>query len=160
MNAFLEWVGRTPLSLYFGEAAWTIPTIQAVHIMAVGAVLFSGLWLDMRILGLVGRDQSFAGLSRRFSPWIGWGILVLLLTGLLLMIAEPTRAITNPYFQIKMAALVVVAILTWAMATGAQAHSELWETPERRATPKLVAVVSLLLWAVIVTAGRWIAYGP
>jgi hypothetical protein len=160
MNSFLDWVGRTPLSLYMGDTAWTIPTIQAVHIMAVAAVFFSAFWLDMRILGVVGRSQSFPAMARRFAPWIGWGVLVLLLTGLLLMVAEPTRAITNLYFQVKMAALLVVAALTWAMAAGAGAGSPLWTAPETRSTAKLVAVVSLVLWALIVTAGRWIAYGP
>jgi hypothetical protein len=160
MNAFLDWVGQTRFSLYFGEAAWAIPTIQAVHIMAIAVVLFSGLWLDMRVLGVVGRGQSFLALSRRFAPWIWWGVLVLALTGVLLMIAEPTRAITNSYFQIKMALLAVVAALTWAMAAGAKAEAPLWTAPETRLLPKLVAVISLLLWAAIVTAGRWIAYGP
>ncbi len=160
MNSFLDWVGRTPLSLYMGETAWTIPTIQAIHIMAVAVVFFSALWLDMRILGVVGKGQSFAAMARRFAPWIGWGVLVLLLTGLLLMTAEPTRAVLNLYFQLKMAALLIVGTLTWAMAAGAKADSPLWGAPETRGTAKLIAVVSLVLWALIVTAGRWIAYGP
>jgi hypothetical protein len=160
MNSFLEWVGTTPLSLMLGNVTWAIPTIQAVHIMAIAAVFTSALLLDMRIFGVVGRDQTFADMTRRFSPWVGWGVLVLLVTGLLLMVAEPTRAITNLYFQIKMAALLVVCAVTWIMTAGAQAGALLWTAPEHKLSAKLVAAVSLLLWAVIITAGRWIAYGP
>lgn len=158
MDAFLNWVGETGLSLWLGNVPWAISSIQSVHIMAIAVVFTSALLMDLRVLGLAGRGQSLGDLSRRFAPWIGWGLVVLLLTGLLLMVAEPTRAILNKYFQIKMLSLVMVGALTWAMTSGARREGGFWSRPELSAQAKLLAVVSLLLWAVIVTTGRWIAY--
>lgn len=160
MNEFLAWVGRTPFSQTLQNELWMVPTIQAVHILALALVFTSALVLNLRLLGVVQKSQSISLLNDRFIPWIGWGVLVLAVTGLLLMISEPTRAILNLYFQIKMAALLIVGGFTWAMAASVAKNPEAWEAPESRSSVRLMAVVSLVLWAVIMTAGRWIAYGP
>lgn len=160
MNGFLDWVGTTTLSQTLQNQFWMVPTIQAVHIMAITAVFTSALVLDMRLLGVMHKGQALQRLNTRFMPWIGWGVLVLLVTGVLLMIAEPTRAILNPYFQIKMAALVVVGAITWSLAKAVARSPDAWAEPERNPVAKPLAVASLILWAIIVTAGRWIAYGP
>lgn len=157
---FLEAVGRSPLSQLMQNASWTISVIQSVHIMALALVFTSAALVDLRLLGVADRDQPLQRMTARFLPMVGWGVLALLLTGLLLMIAEPKRAILNPYFQIKMAAVLVVCCLTWALAAAVGKHPDRWADPERRAGPRVIAIVSLALWALIITAGRWIAYGP
>ena len=134
MNAFLDAVGATPLSQLLQNVRWLIPLIQSTH-----------------ILGVAARGQATASLTARFLPWVGWGVLVLLVTGLLLMVAEPRRALLNPLFQMKMAALVVVGAMTWVIAARA---------PDKGGLAKSLAVVSLILWLVIIALGRWIAYGP
>ena len=157
---FLDAVGRTPLSQAMQNASWTISAIQSVHIMALALVFTSAALVDLRLLGVADRDQPLQRMTARFLPSVGWGVLALLLTGLLLMIAEPKRAILNPYFQIKMAAVLVVSCLTWALAAAVEKHPDRWANPERGTGPRVIAIVSLVLWALIITAGRWIAYGP
>ena len=160
MTSFFDWVGSTPLSQAMQNEAWMIPTIQAVHIGAIAAVFTSAVVLDLRLLGVSNKGQALPVMTNRFVPWIGWGVLALLLSGLLLMIAEPTRAILNLYFQLKMAALVVVGAMTWSMAAAVKRNPEGWLAPEKSGGAKLIAIISLALWALIVVAGRWIAYGP
>jgi uncharacterized membrane protein len=157
---FLDAVGRTPLSQVMQNASWTISVIQSVHIMALALVFTSAALVDLRLLGVADRDQPLQRMTARFLPAVGWGVLALLLTGLLLMIAEPKRAILNPYFQIKMAAVLMICCLTWALAAAVEKHPDRWAHPERRTAPRVIAIISLLLWALIITAGRWIAYGP
>ena len=160
MNDFLESVGRTPLSQMMQNASWTISLVQSAHIMALAVVFTSAAAVDLRLLGVMGRDQPLQRTTERFLPAVGWGVLALAVTGLLLMIAEPKRAILNPYFQIKMAALAAVLCLTWALGAAVARHPERWTMPQRRGLSRLTAAVSLALWALIITAGRWIAYGP
>ncbi|MGZ3363954.1 MAG: DUF6644 family protein [Caulobacteraceae bacterium] len=152
MNAFLDAVGRTPLSQLMQDVRWLIPLIQSTHILALSLVFVSATVVDLRILGVAGRGQPLTSLTSRFLPWVGWGVLLLLVTGLLLMMAEPRRAILNPLFQIKMAALVVAGGMTWFIAAKAPAGD--------RSIAKSLAVSSLVLWLVIIALGRWIAYGP
>lgn len=153
MNAFLDAVGQTAFSQTLQNVRWLIPLIQSVHIFALALVFTSAAIVDLRLLGVAGRGQPLARMSERFLPTVGWGVLVLLTTGLMLMAAEPHRALLNPFFQLKMAALVLVGGFTFAIARMAHA---------RRVIPaaKAIAVLSIVLWLVIIALGRWIAYGP
>jgi hypothetical protein len=153
-------IERTPLSQLMQNASWTISAIQSVHIMALAVVFTSAAAVDLRLLDVMGRDQPLQRMTARYFPAVGWGLLALFATGLLLMIAEPKRALLNPYFQIKMAAVVLVGALTWALGRAVSRHPERWIMPRRRGLSKGIAIVSLVLWVVIITAGRWIAYGP
>ena len=160
MNDFLEAVRRTPLSLFLqANADLLIPSIQAVHIIALAIVFASAALIDLRLLGVAGGRQPLPAVTRRFLPMIGGCLLVLLATGLLLMIAEPTRAILNHFFQLKMAALIAVCVLTWSLGASAARHPEDWTDPEKRQKARWVAIGSLVLWAVVIICGRWIAYG-
>ena len=154
MTSFLNAVGQTPISQTLQTVAWLIPLIQSVHILALALVFTSAAVVDLRILGLAGRGQTLQQMSHRFLPWVGWGVTALFATGLLLMIAEPTRALLNPFFQVKMAALLLVGLMTWSISAAAAGHLS------PRVAGKPVAVLSLVLWVVIIALGRWIAYGP
>jgi hypothetical protein len=160
MNAFLNAVGATPLSQVLQNVRWLIPLIQSTHILALSLVFVSAAVVDLRLLGVAGRGQSLSNLTHRFLPWVGWGVLVLLVTGLLLMVAEPRRALLNPFFQLKMAALVVVGLMTWAIAARAADIGGGVTDLDRRGLAKPVAIGSLVLWLAIIGLGRWIAYGP
>jgi hypothetical protein len=160
MNAFLEAVGATPLSQLLQNVRWLIPLIQSTHILALSLVFVSAAVVDLRILGVAGRGQALASLTHRFLPWVGWGVLLLMVTGLLLMVAEPRRALLNPFFQLKMAALVVAGLMTWVIASRAPDTGGGWTDLERRGLAKPMAIASLILWLAIIGLGRWIAYGP
>jgi hypothetical protein len=159
-NDFLEAVRRTPLSVLLQDVRWLIPTIQSVHIMALALVFTSAAVVDLRLLGAGDKSQPLSRMSKRFLPWVGWGVLVLLITGLLLMVAEPTRAILNPFFQIKMLLLVIVGWMTWQIARGAERNTGVFAGIEGSAAAKTVAVASIVIWLAIIGFGRWIAYGP
>ena len=64
--------------------------------------------LDLRILG-VAREIPLAPLKRLFRVmWIGFGINAF--TGVLLIIAYPTKALTNPVFYLK---LTFIGLAIW-----------------------------------------------
>jgi hypothetical protein len=84
---------------------------------------------------------------------------VLLATGAVMIIGEPARSLANPVFQLKMALLVAALIVTLSHQVPLGANPAFWEgSGGRRGAARLVAVLSLALWAGIVFAGRWIAY--
>jgi len=98
--------------------------------------------LDLRLLGIVGRDQPLGRVTNRFRPVIWWTLPILLVTGVVMIIGEPARSLANPVFQLKMLLLLA------AIAVTAAFHKE----------SRIIAIVSLSLWVGIVFAGRWIAY--
>ena len=157
MNAYLDAVGATPRMRRSTTTAETNTRDRARMcvdwIRGISQRTFCSSWLS----GVAGRNQTLPSMTARFLPWVGWGVLVLLVTGVLLMIAEPRRALLNPLFQLKMAALLIVGLITWAIA---RAPDQGWTDPARRGVATSVAIGSLLLWLAIIGLGRWIAYGP
>jgi len=156
LERFCDWLSNTPLSLTIQTVTWIIPAVQTVHILCVALVMSSMAMLDLRLMGLAGRRQSISRFVSRFAPWV-WGVVPILLgTGVILIIGEPSRELLNPYFRAKMLFLATVLSITFLVQRQNKKDAAYWET--RTAAAKLAGVVSLLLWVGIVSAGRWIAY--
>jgi hypothetical protein len=156
---FCDWLSQTPVSMTFQTVQWVIPMVQSVHILAIAIVMSSVVMVDLRLMGLLGHTQSISGLARRFLPWVWWSLLVLLVSGAMLIVAEPARDLLNPVFQAKMALLVVAMAVTVVFHTTVARNMEIWDlSPGKRAGAWVTAVVSLLVWTAIIGCGRWIAY--
>jgi hypothetical protein len=159
LHNFAEWIATTAMSNTIQNVSWIIPTVQTVHIVCVAIVISAVFLVDLRILGVFARTQPVAAVSHRFLPWIWYALIVLLVTGTLLIIGEPTRSLMNPAFALKMAMLLTVAALTLVIERPLRRNAGYWDaTGGRRVLLVAIALVSLTLWSCIVFAGRWIAY--
>lgn len=159
LDNFCAWIERTPLSQAIQVTSWSVPAVQTVHILAIAAVMAAVFMLNLRLLGIVGIDRPLAEVSARIRPVIWWTLPILLLSGAILIVGEPVRALENWVFQLKMTLLVAVIIITLAYQAPLNKDSNFWDaTSGRRGAIKLIAIVSLTLWVGIVCAGRWIAY--
>ncbi len=159
LDNFCAWIEQTSLSQAIQVTSWSVPAVQTVHILAIAAVMAAVLMLNLRLLGIIGRDRPLAEVSARFRPVIWWTLPILLVSGAVLIIGEPVRSLENPIFQLKMTLLVAVIIVTLAYQAPLNKNSNFWDsTSGRRGAIKLIAIVSLVLWTGIVCAGRWIAY--
>jgi hypothetical protein len=159
LNAFCEHLSATPLSQALQTTEWIIPAVQTVHILAVGAVISSILMLDLRLVGLHARRQPVAAVAARFLPFVWYSLPILLVTGATLIVAEPSRALQNPVFILKMGLLLLAAGVTLACQAPLRRDERFWEhSPARRRLAALIGYSSLPLWIGIVFAGRWIAY--
>ncbi len=159
IGKFSDWLSMTPISMTFQTVAWIIPAVQSVHILAIAIVMSSVIMVDLRLLGLMGHSQSISGLTRRFIPWVWWSLVVLLISGLILITAEPRRDLLNGVFQAKMALLIVAIVLTAVFQEMVRRNMEFWDlSPGRRRAAVATAIASLVVWSAIVGCGRWIAY--
>ena len=112
IRQFADWLSQTSLSILIQtHNASVIPTIQSIHIIAVGIVLASVLMIELRILGWAGDDQTLGETTNRFGPWLSWALLVQLITGVLMVVGEPVRALLSFSFWLKM---FLVAVGTFA----------------------------------------------
>lgn len=153
---FTSWLGGTGLTAAVASHFWVVPTLQTLHILSVAVVLSGVLIINLRIVGIVERKQPVSDVLDRFLPPTAIALLVLAITGVLLIAGEPTRAIFRTVFWLKMALIVLAALLTWShreapflSADGSLAVSSL---------RKGIAIIALLLWLAAIVAGRWIAY--
>ena len=156
---FCDWLAQTPISLLFQTVEWIIPAVQSVHILAIAIVMSSVIMVDLRLMGLLGHSQSISAMTRRFIPWVWWSLVVLLISGIVLITAEPRRDLLNPVFQAKIVLILVAIVVTAVFQEVVRRNMEFWDlSPSRRAGALATAIVSLLIWSAIVGCGRWIAY--
>lgn len=149
MRELAEWLQATPLSVTLQSVSWIIPLLQSIHIVMIGIVFISSLMIALRVLGRVRADEPFSEVWARFAPWMWSGLVVMAVTGLTLLIAEPVREVASLSFWIKMA-LVAVAVVS----TSLYARS----TGEFSAAARSGAVVLVVVWVAIIFLGRAIAY--
>jgi hypothetical protein len=135
------------------------PVIQTVHILSIAAIMGSTVLIDMRLLGLMVRSQRVSDLVRRLMPWTWYALPLLFISGIVFVFARPQRYAINPIFRWKFIILLPAILVTLAFHLVSRQNPEYWESsPGRRLLGKGVAVVSLMLWLLVVLAGRWIAY--
>ncbi len=85
-----------------GASTWIIPLLQSIHIVTIGVVFVSSLMIALRVMGRMRADEPFAAVWARFAPWMWYGLMVMVVTGVLLVIGEPVREFTALSFWLKM----------------------------------------------------------
>jgi len=157
--AFCSWLELTAPSRLLQSIDWIVPAVQTIHILGIAAVMGATLFLNLRLLGVTGRDVPVARVSSRFFPVVWSALLVLLLTGLVMIAAEPARALLNAVFWLKMTLLVTALAITLFTARAIRRAPEGWPATSRhRWLVPASAIVSSGFWVAILCAGRWIAY--
>ena len=161
MTELSLWIQKQGLSKLIDQNFWVIPTIQTIHILAIAAVFGSVVMVNLRILGLAGNGRTLEQTVDRFLPWIWWGLLTLLITGIGMTIGEPVRELTNPVFWMKMIMIIVAALVSLGFQYAVR-HNYAWleMTPQRRIAIRTAAGAVIGMWCLIMFLGRWIAYAP
>ena len=155
LTALVAWLETLRLHQTMQIVDWMVPAVQTAHILAIGIVFSSSLVLALRVVNVSGVDWSPARWGRRLNGWVGSGLVVLLLSGLLMIVGEPGRSLLNSIFQLKMT-LLLIAVALFVLLTYRLRHLD----PPEQATnaERAGAVVLVLLWVAIISCGRWIAY--
>lgn len=141
----------TPFSQVIQKTPGMSAGIQVLHIITLSTLFAPGLCLELRMSGRWLDRESLSELAARCIPVI-WACPALLLTGSLLVIAEPCRTLNKPTFYIKTALLLAAVMITRRMRARARRGDE-QVTALRRAE----AVMYMLVWCGAIVAGRLIA---
>ncbi len=142
------WVRESPSLLAF-------PTILALH--AVGMALLAGTnaAMDFRILGF-GRGIPLSSMER-LVPTMRFGFWLNAVSGVLLLLAYPTKALTNPVFYLKLL-LIALAMADASIVLNNIIRKSNDEGLSIAGRAKFLAIASLVLWAGAIFAGRLLAY--
>ncbi len=156
---FCNWLAATPLSAAFQVWTWFVPLVQTVHIVSVAVVLTAVYVIGLRLAGLTLGKQSLATVAAKSMPWTWAALGVLLVTGSLLTITEPSRELLNFAFRAKMVMVLILAGVLLLVQARLRRDPGYWsQSAGRRGAARALGVFSLVIGAGIVTAGRWIAY--
>lgn len=155
------WIETTGLNQLLVTNFWGVPIAQVLHIIGISAAFAATLMLTLRVSNLAGTTRSLPEVYARYAPWIWWGLLWIIASGILMLWAEPVRNMVNGVFWVKMALLVVTVLITLAfqksVRSAATAGGAGWNASGGM---KATAWLIVILWCLIMAHGRWIAYAP
>src|SRR2546422_9982189 len=129
--------------------------ILSVHAIGMGLLVGASVLIGLRILGLA-PDLPLAPLQRFYRfIWVGFWIQVA--SGLLLLIAYPTKSLTNPLFYVKLT-LIGLAVASMQMLRNRVFADPSLNEATMMARGRVFAIWALVFWVAAVTAGRLLAY--
>jgi hypothetical protein len=113
--------------------------------------------IDLRILGVA--PNVPIGELRRFLPILWAGFWMNAVSGVLLLVGYPTKALTNPVFYLKLTLIGVAMVLLVRISRTVFRRGGSSDPPsENSSTLRNLAIASLVCWAGAITAGRLLAY--
>jgi len=133
--------------------------VLTVHVLTLTLFVGTAVMIDLRLLGVTMPRVPVSEVLARLLPWTGAGFLVMISSGALLFYAAPLLRYQNLFFRLKMVTLVVVGVNAWVFHNTVYRNVAEWDldpVPPRRA--RVAGGLSLVLWAVMITAGRMIPY--
>jgi hypothetical protein len=155
IDPFLIWLESTALSQWVvsSPSLLAFPGILSLHALGMGFAVGICLAFDLRILGVAPGVQLAE--MRRFVPIVWVAFWINAISGVLLLIGYPTKALTNPVFYLKLA---LIGVGLWLFRRIGRRVFD--GADDAAALPRLrtLAIVSMVCWVGAITAGRFLAY--
>jgi hypothetical protein len=132
---------------------WAFPLAECVHIGGFAVGIGSIALVDFRLLNLGLRHETAARILRYTEPWTLIALLFVLFSGLALFSSQVSIYRVNVAFPIKM--YVLLAALIYNFTAHRKVATMVNPPPALR---RVVAILSLLLWASVVFGGIFIGF--
>lgn len=141
------------------ESAYIYPLTEGTHVLSLALAVGIILWFDLRLVGLILRDQPIKTMYASLRPWLLLGFALMTVTGILLLLTRPAHILANTLFQIKLVLLVlclVNVVVYHFVIDRSSPSSDDGSLPPTAA--RVAGGLSLLLWFSVIAVGRFMAY--
>lgn len=133
-----------------GAHPWAYPMLEVVHLIGVALILGNLVLLEMRVFGCAS-TLPIEPLARLSLGLVGVGFGLAVVTGLLMFGTQPGELLANRVFTAKMALIMLAGCNAgWFHA---RQSLQLQDT-----TARVSMLLSMVIWILVITCGRWIAY--
>jgi hypothetical protein len=156
-DPFFIWLESTALSQWVvgSPSLFAFPGILTLHAIGMGFAVGICLAVDLRLLG-VAPGVSLVDM-RRYVPIVWAAFWLNAISGVLLLIGYPTKALTNPVFYLKLL-LIAVGLVLFKRIGRRVFDSSLPAVDTATGRLRRLAIMSLVCWVGAITAGRFLAY--
>jgi hypothetical protein len=150
---FFQWMDGLPVSTILQESAYLSAVNNLVHLLSL--VMFFGAMVvvDLRLLGTGLKDLPRARVALDAQPWLIGGFLGLLVTGFFALVPTAMQQYYNSTFWFKMDLLAFGLIFTFTIRRYVALADE---ARVGRVLPKIVGLVSIVVWAGVAVSARLI----
>ena len=129
---------------------WAYPMLEVLHILGIGLLLGNLLLLEIRLWGL-GVSVPVRPLARLCLLLALLGFTLAAASGLLMFATRAEELLANRAFTVKM----LLLMLAGANAAWFHGRASLDKLDH---TARGLMLASTLIWVLVVSSGRWIAY--
>jgi len=154
-----QYIDATQSSTALRESFYVFPIVEGIHVISLAFSVGLVIWFDLRLAGLILKDQPVSAVFRPIRPFMLTGFGVMFATGVALFWALALRCYGSPFFWIKMTLLLIAGINISIYHLTIDRRQTEWDTmliPPIHA--RIAGLVSLTLWVGIIAAGRLMAY--
>ena len=159
IKEFMGVIESSNVAMMISQSRGWFPALEMIHVTAITLVFGMITIVDLRLLGLIARGSAVSDLYRDVIP-LTWGAFVVAATtGILLFMSQAVAYSVNVAFQMKLAALVLLALNMLAFQRFV--YPGIAQRDRDAPVPlaaKLAGAVSLAGWIAVVSCARWIAY--
>ncbi len=151
-----EWLENTGFATWVSESPslWAYAFVLTLHTIGMSLLVGANAVIDVRLLGLA-PDLPLAPLKKLFPiMWIGFWINAA--SGIALFMAHASEKAAQPVFYIKLGC-VAAGMSTIVLLRNRVVEDRLDGRPPFL-SGRVLAGVSLVMWAGAITAGRLMAY--
>jgi hypothetical protein len=145
-SPFAEWCWNLPVSVAIRGAPWPFPALEILHIVGLILVFGTVLIVDLRLLGVLLRQEPAWRISADLMRWAWPGFGVQLLTGPLLFVANSRKFYDSPFFRCKLVLLVLAVAFHFTVVRRVSASID-------AGVARWAGGVSLVLWAAVILSG-------
>ncbi len=153
MDTLFAWIETSALSTWLRESTSMLafPAMLSAYAIGMGLVVGINAAIALRIFGCAPQIPLVE--FRRFLPVVRVGFWLNALSGVALLVAYPTKALTNPVFYAKLIFIALGLTLLTRIARRVLVVADR-ETDGGRA----LAAASMVCWAGAIFTGRFLAY--
>jgi hypothetical protein len=160
LRSLFEWLDVSlPGATYLRESVYGFAILLSAHVVTMCLFLGLILMMDLRLVGIGNRETPFSELQRSLFPWQMLGMVLVSVTGVLLLYAQPLRYYGKGFFWVKLGMLGLAGANALFFHLTTYRDVARWDgaaTPPRAA--RIAGMVSLAAWAGVVVFGRLVAY--
>jgi uncharacterized membrane protein len=145
-----RWLQDNSFVAGINGTAWTAAALEIVHYFSMFILVGSMVIVDLRVLGLVGRQQDATQLADRLFPWIWASLALNFLSGFFMFAGSAVAYYRNDIFYDKVGVILLAIVANIIVQQRVRKWNQL---PAMPTWAKLIAVVSIGLWIGAIIAG-------
>jgi hypothetical protein len=142
---FFQWLESTWWATKVDDSVPIAVVFEIIHYFSMFLLVGSIVLVDLRLMGVAGRQRSIADVSSQFFPVMWVAMAFNFFSGFVMFASDATTFAPNWVFHIKLTVIFLAVVFGIIV----QFQAKKWgqeEAPVIPAWGKILALVSLLLW--------------
>lgn len=152
-----EWLEQVRWIVAVNSSTSGAVVVELVHYLSFFLLIGTIVFVDLRVLGVAGRNQSVIALAEQLFPLAWLGLIVATLSGFILFAGYATAFVRTDIFQYKilvvLAASIAGLLVQWRLAR----QRTMLDNAKTGVGIRMLAIFSLLLWIGAILASLEVA---